>query len=38
MSQSGQQTITKHILSNISGSKSSQAMKFAHVIDDNKRN
>ena len=38
MSQPGQQTITIHILPNISRSKGKQAMKFGQVIEDNKRN
>ena len=37
-SQSGQQTVTIHILLNISQSKGNQAMKFGHVIEDNNRN
>ena len=37
-SQSGQQTITIHILPNISRSKGYQAIKFGQVIEDNKRN
>ena len=37
-SQPGQQKIAKHILSNISGSKSNQAMKLSQLIGYNKRN
>ena len=37
-SQPGQQTITKHILPNISRGKGDQAMKFGQVIGCNKRN
>ena len=37
-SQSGQQTMTIHILLNISRSKGNQAMKFGQLIKDNKRN
>ena len=33
MSQTGQQIITIHMLSNISGSKDSQAMQFGHLIE-----
>ena len=34
----GQQTITIHILPNISRSKGNQAMKFGLVLENNKRN
>ena len=37
-SQPGQETITIHILPNISQSKSNQKMKFAQVIEYNNRN
>ena len=37
-SQLGQQTIAIHILSNISGSKDNQAMKFGQLIEHNMRN
>ena len=37
-SQPGWQTITIHILLNISRSKSNQAMKFAQLIENNMRN
>ena len=37
-SQSGQQTITILIPSNISRTKGNQVMKFGQVIEDNKRN
>ena len=36
--QPGQQTITIHMLPNISRSKDNQAIKFIQVIEDNKRN
>ena len=36
-SQSGKQTVTIHILSNIVRSKSNQAMKFGQSIEYNKR-
>ena len=36
--QPGQQTIAMHILPNISGSKSNQAMKLSQLIDCNKIN
>ena len=38
MSQTVKQTIAIHILVNISGSKSNQAMKLRQLIDCNKRN
>ena len=38
MSHLGQKTITTHILSNISQSESNQTMKFAQLIEYNKRN
>ena len=37
-SQPGQQTIAIHILPNISGSKSNQAMKLSQLIDYNEIN
>ena len=37
-SQPGLQTITIHILLNISQSKSNQAMKFGQLLEYNKRN
>ena len=37
-SQSGQQTMTIHILPYISRSKGNQAMKFGQLIKDSKRN
>ena len=37
-SQPGKQTITTHILPNISRSKGNQTMKFGRVIEDNNRN
>ena len=37
-SQSGQQTITIHILRNISQSKGNQTMKLGQLIECNKRN
>ena len=37
-SQPGSQTTAIHILSNISGSKSNQAMKLGQLIDYNKKN
>ena len=38
MSQSGSQTITIHIMANISQSKGNQAMKFGQVTEYNKAN
>ena len=38
MSQAGQQTVTKHILPNISRSKNNQIMKFDQLIEYNKVN
>ena len=38
MSQSGQQTIAIHTLTNISRSKGNQAMKFGQLIEHNTRN
>ena len=38
MSQTGQQIMTIHILSNISRSKSNQAIKFGELMKDNMRN
>ena len=38
MPQPGQQTITKHVLPNISQSKGNQVTKFGQIIMDNKRN
>ena len=38
MSQPGKQTITMHILPNISESKSNQIMKFGQFIEYNKKN
>ena len=37
-SQPGQQTVTIHILSNISRSKGNQTTKFGQLIEYNKRN
>ena len=37
-SQPGQQTITIHILPNISGSKSNQTIKLGQLIEHNKKN
>ena len=37
-SQPGQQTITIHILPNISQSKGNQTKKFGQLIENNKRN
>ena len=37
-SQPGEQTIAIHILTNISGSKDNQTMKFGHLIEYNIKN
>ena len=38
MSQPDQQTVTIHILPNISRGKGNQAIKFGQVIEENKKN